>query len=62
MPEGEVPLQRNEGKWDFTLGESEDGCGAGACIHTYSHTPLSACVAALQPLPNANAASRAIAQ
>lgn len=25
VPEGEVPLQRNEGKWDFTLDESEDG-------------------------------------
>lgn len=25
LAEGEVPLQRNEGKWEFTLGESEDG-------------------------------------
>ena len=25
MQDGERPLQRNEGGWDFTLGESSDG-------------------------------------
>jgi hypothetical protein len=41
VPDGEVPLQRNEGKWEFTLDESEDGCVRGG-VNSYFVGPVAA--------------------